>query len=462
MLCPHCESENRPEAKFCDQCGCALTEQDTVEQADSPKDTLDGNALHDEADDESIETDYELYQPVDSENTDSFEPASSVDRLVFVDEEVMDVGVTHTLDLSGIDTQSEEYAERLVDPDYVVPEPSFRDGETVQMKRVEGEEASKSKDYLASSTTEKKHSGKIAAAIVALVAIACALAAFATYEAGMWGGKPIPDVVGMTEADAMSVLEDSGFSVRADQVKSDDTTGIVLLMDPSAGQRADEGSEVVIHVATPRTIPEIVGKTQSEAQQLLEAEGFTNVKTKKKNSEQKEGTVLAVSPKPGSEALSSAEVTLTVAQPYKVPDVSNKSFDDAVKALKDAGLGYDVLYIDTESYPEGTIIGTEPAAGTVVKKGDYIMIQIAQDHGSMLEEIASETLAPGMTLERGGGSYTVESLDSVAYIGNNTVSYTVTAREFVYVFGSTVSNPASESLSGTIVFDDDNQVLAIS
>lgn len=462
MLCPNCESENRPEAKFCDQCGFPLTKQEAVEPTDEPEDVGGDDAMGEEPDDESIETDFELYQPVDSENTDSFDPAASIDRLVFVDESAMNLELTHTLDLSGIDMQSEEYAERLVDSDYLVPEPSFRDGETVQMKRIDGEEASKSKEYLASSTTEKKHPGRIVGLVVALIALACALAAFATYEAGMWGGKPVPDVVGMTEADARSVLEDSGFSVRADQVKSDDTAGIVLLMDPSAGQRADEGSEVVIHVATARTIPEVVGKTQSEAKELLEAEGFTNIKTKKKNSDQKEGTVLTVSPKSGSEALSSAEVTLTVAAPYTVPDVANKSFDDAVKALKDAGLGYDVLYIDTESYPEGTIIGTEPAAGTVVKKGDYIMIEIAQAHGSVLEELASETLAPGMTLERGGSSYTVESLDSVAYIGNNTVSYTVTAREYVYVFGNTVSNPSPESLSGTIVFDDDNQVLAIS
>ena len=462
MLCPNCESENREEAKFCDQCGFPLSRQDSDEVTEAPENVSAKSVLDDEPDDESIETDYELYQPVDSENTDSFDPAASIDRLVFVDESAMDVELTHTLDLSGIDTQSEEYAERLVNADYVAPEPTYRDGETIQMKPVDGDEASKSKEYLASSTKEKKHPGRIVALVVALIAIACALAAFATYEAGMWGGKPVPNVVGMTEADAISVLEDSGFSVRADQVKSDDTTGIVLLTDPSAGQRAEEGSEVVINVAAARTIPEVVGKTQSEAQELLEAEGFTNVKTKKKRSEQKEGSVLSVSPKPGSEALSSAEVTLTVAEAYTVPDVANKSFDDAVKALKDAGLGYDVLYIDTESYPEGTIIGTEPAAGTVVKKGDYIMIQIAQDHGSMLEEIASETLAPGLTLERGGSNYTVESLDSVAYIGNNTVSYTVTAREYVSVFGSTVSNPSSESISGTIVFDEDNQITAIS
>ena len=462
MLCPKCESENRPEARFCDQCGFPLTEPETLENADSPQDVTDETECGDELDDETIETDFELYQPVDSENTDSFDPAASIDRLVFDGVEPVDVQLTHAIDLSGIDTQSEEYGERLVSSDYIIPESSFRDGETVQMKRIEGEDIVKSKEYLSSSTTKKKHPWRTVALVVALIAAVCALIAFATYEAGLWGGKPIPDVVGMTEADARSTLEGSGFEVRVDQVRSDDTSGLVLLMDPSGGQRVEEGSEVVIHVAIARTIPEVVGKSQSEAEQLLADAGFTNVKTKKQSSEKKEGTVLASSPKPGTEARSSEEVILTLAQPYTVPDIANKSFDDAVKALKDAGLGYDVLYIDTESYPEGTIIGTDPAAGTVVKKGDYIMIQIAQDHGSVLEEAALETLAPGTTFEHGGSSYSIESCDSVTYIGNNTVSYTVTAREYVVVFGSTVSNPSAESVSGTIVFDDDNQIVTIS
>ena len=485
MLCPNCNTENRPEAKFCDQCGNKLT-LDQSDNADGAKEidaeaSLDSDRGNDdefETDyelyqpvdsddpenevDEPIETDYELYQPVDSEDTDSFDPGAAIDKLAFAGSEMPALEAGRTHDLSGFDTASPEYEERLVDASYKPPVAQFRDGGTIEMQRVEGEEPQKSKDYLSSSATKRKGRGKLIALIVAVVVIAAGVAAFSSYQAGYWGGTIIPDVVGMTEADAKSILEEKGFSVRIDQVKSDDTEGLVLLMDPAAGQRGSDGDEIVIHVARARTIPQVVGKSEEEAKKALAAEGFENVKTKKKSSEQKEGTVLEVSPKAGESALSTAEITLTLAAPYTVPDVANKSFDDAVKALKDAGLGYDVLYVDTEEYPEGTIIGTDPAAGSTVNKGDYIMIEIAQDHGSVLEELAREALVPGVSLEKGGTNYTIESLDSVSYIGNNTVSYTATCRPYTFFFGETFSSSTTQSVSGTVVFDENNQVIAIS
>ena len=490
MLCPKCNADNRSEAKFCDQCGFPLTTTDGLKdneeqhlgaeeidengheealdgetesyEEDAFVGELDGDLLADYVDDDSIVTDYELYQPLDSDDTDSFDPAAAIDRLVFDGEDVPVPDVKGVRDLSGFDARVEEFEERLIDPEVDLDNVSFRDGGTIQLPRVEGEEPQKSTEYLASSTTKKSNRRKLIYLIVALAVVAAGAIAFGTYQAGMWGGKPVPNVVGMTEADARQTLESVGFTVRDQQVKSDDTAGLVLLMDPSAGQRIDEGSEVVVHVATPRTIPDVVGKTQAEAEAALSQEGYSNVSAKKESSEEKKGTVISIAPKAGTEAKSSTDVTITIAQPYIVPNVANKSYDDAVKALKDAGFGYDVVYIDTTSYPEGTIIGTEPAAGTEAKKGDYIMIQIAQDHGSMLEDAAREYLAPGTNIDRNGTSYTIESLDSVAYISNNTVSYTATAREYVFIFGSTVTNPSTETISGTIVFDDNNQVVTVS
>ena len=51
----------------------------------------------------------------------------------------------------------------------------------------------------------------------------------------------------------------------------------MLLTDPGSGGRAEEGSEVVIHVAVPRIVPDVVGKTRDEAAKLLEAEDFARV-----------------------------------------------------------------------------------------------------------------------------------------------------------------------------------------
>ena len=514
MLCPNCKSENREEAKFCDQCGFALREQavvehesnvvsdlepddpspsdseEALEQEDSSEPEVENVCTFDtsqddvstpeqasepsepnhspiddspENDDESIETDYELYQPVDSEQTDSIPRSNNVDKLVFGDEKVeLPVVPKRSTDLSGFDRHSDEYEERLVTPEYKVPEPAFRDGDTIQMPRVESDEQQQSRDYLASNTAKRKKNLKIVAIAIGAVALIAAACVFGTYEMGLWGGKLIPNVVGMTEADARSILADEGFVTRTELVKSDDTEGLVLLMDPSAGNRIDEGAEIVINVATARKIPDVMGKTEEEAKTLLADEGYENIKVKKQNSDKPEGSVVDLSPKAGTRSISSTEITLTLAQPYVVPDVTNLSWDDAVEALKKAELGYDVLYISTDAYPEGSIIGTDPAAGTKVEKGTYVMIQIAQSRAESLVAIASEELAEGNTLDVGGSHFRIESLDSVSYDGDNTVSYTVTAYEFGTFLGIEVESREPETLSGTIEFNENDEIVSIS
>ena len=78
----------------------------------------------------------------------------------------------------------------------------------------------------------------------------------------------LPDVVGMTQSDAVYVLESKGFAVHEEKIKSDDTEGVVLLMDPVAGSREEEGSEVTIHVSEARTIPRRRGANSATKRRL--------------------------------------------------------------------------------------------------------------------------------------------------------------------------------------------------
>lgn len=365
-------------------------------------------------------------------------------------------------DLAGFDNHVDEYGERLVSSEYRTPEQSFRDGGTMQMPRVGGDDAPKRKDYLASSTKERKKPGKIIVIAIVAALVIAAVAIFGTYQMQLWGGKVVPDVVGMTEADARSVLADQGFEVRSELVKSDDTEGLVLIMDPSAGSRTDKGSEVTIHIASTRTIPDIVGKKKDEAVAILSEAGYENVKFEEVASDKAKGTVLSVDPKPGERSKSTAEITVQIAKPYTVPDVSGKDLADAIKLIENAGLKYESVDYETSEYPEGAVVSTDPAAGTEVKKGDYIVIYVAQARGAKLEGLVEEQLAEGSTIESGGKSYIIESVDSVAYLGNNTVSYTATGREYMLVFGQTVSSQQTESISGTVVFNDDDEIIAVS
>ena len=364
-------------------------------------------------------------------------------------------------DLAGLDQEAEEYGERVVGPGYEQPQANWRDGHTMQMPRLESDEAPRSKDFLASSTAQQKKSRKVVIGVVIAVVLVAAAVVFATYQMQLWGGKVVPDVHDLTEADATSVLEDSGFSVRSTQVKSDDTEGLVLITDPAAGSRAEEGSEIVIHIATSRSIPDVVGKKESEAKKAIDDEGYVNVTYETERSDSEEGTVLSISPEPGMRAKSSISVIVKVAEPYKVPEVSSLSLDEAAAAVKTAGLRYDVNYVDTTDYPEGTVLGCDPVAGTKVKSDTVVFLNVARARGVQLTELTKGLITPGSTLEVGGTSYIVSTLDSVSYMGNDQVSFTATGRPYTVFFGVYVEGEA-QPIAGVVTWSADNQVLGIS
>jgi len=505
MRCPNCENENRDQAKFCDECGFPLTgaiaraaiESLSDEQGEVPVETeeateepvddvengeldieqtqridvaVDGSEIDETPEEaEALETDELLEHIEEEDEPESFESLESVaaqqDESDIVEEEPersFDEQATEVIgvDLSGFD-RSYDYGERLVDPGYREPTIDWRDGGTMKMPRVEGEEPPKSRDYLESSKKKRSNKPKIIAGIVAGVVLVAAIVAFATYQMQLWGGIAIPNVIGMTEADASSILEDEGFSVRSTKVKSDDTEGLVLVMDPDAGSRAEEGSEVIIHISTARTVPSVVGKSEQEAAKAMEEEGFTNVVYEKQFSDEPAGTVLSIVPQQGTRAKSAQEIIVKVAEPYTVPAIAGMYLEEAQTTIEQAGLTYDYQYVNTVDYPEGSILGSYPEAGTQVTGDTVVVIQIARARGVELEGLTRSYLAPGNSVTIGINNYAIESLDSVEYIGNDTVTYSMTARPFTYIMGETVSISARQ-ITGAIVWNEDNTIASIS
>ena len=228
-------------------------------------------------------------------------------------------------------------------------------------------------------TSHDKHHRRVRPLAVILVAVALlAAAAFVvkyTYESEYWGGKTLPDVVGKTETEARSTLSPLGFAVSVNEVPSDDNVGKVISMSPAAGTRTGDDLSVTITVAVARTIPSVVGQSQADAKKALYSAGAENISIAYQNSSEAEGTVLAVDPGEGSAFVSTDQITLTVAQPFKVPDVVGLSLSDAEKAIKDAGLTSTVSYAD-EKGDENEVLSTSPEAGTGVSEGSMVTLYV--------------------------------------------------------------------------------------
>ena len=324
----------------------------------------------------------------------------------------------------------------------------------------------KSKDDKKPESKSKRLPGSKIAAIVALVVVLVAgVAGGVTYQMELWGGKIVPDVTGMTQADATYMLQNKGFAVRSTTVPSDSTEGLVLLMDPGAGARQQEGAEVVIHVSTSRTVPKVVGSSQDGALKALSDNGFENVDVQLERSDEPEGTVLSISPEEGEKAKASTGITLKVAQAYTVPDVSGMSYSEAVQAIKDAGLSSTAVYVYSETASEGAIMGVEPAAGSKVPSDTVVVVSLAKSRASELTAAARSYLTSTTLTASDGSSFTVSSVDSVSYQGNDTVAFTASgkASKSVSVLGQTISVAGnSKQVSGTITFDSSNNVASVS
>ena len=324
----------------------------------------------------------------------------------------------------------------------------------------------KSKDDKKPESKCKRLPGSKISAIVALVVVlAAGVAGGVTYQMELWGGKIVPDVTGMTQADATYMLQNKGFAVRSTTVPSDSTEGLVLLMDPGAGARQEEGAEVVIHVSTSRTVPKVVGSSQDSALKALSDNGFENVDVQLERSDEPEGTVLSISPEEGEKAKASTGITLKVAQAYTVPDVSGMSYNEAVQAIKEAGLSSTAVYVYSETASEGAIMGVEPAAGSKVPSDTVVVVSLAKSRASELTAAARSYLSSTTLTASDGSSFTVSSVDNVSYQGNDTVAFTASgkASKSVTVLGQTISVAGdSKQVSGTVSFDSSNNVASVS
>lgn len=133
---------------------------------------------------------------------------------------------------------------------------------------------------------------------------------------------------------------------------------------------------------TTRTIPNVQGLPQQEAQTELEAAGFVVNIVQEASADVATGLVIRTSPNVGSNIRIGATVTLTVStgrQMVQVPDVSGMSLEAAAQAIEAAGLTLNQNV--SEEYSDvvyaGNVINQTPAAGQEVAIGAAVSLTVS-------------------------------------------------------------------------------------
>lgn len=130
--------------------------------------------------------------------------------------------------------------------------------------------------------------------------------------------RTVPALVGLTIDEARKALDDMGAqNVRVTYDSSrDEAEGTVLSVDPAEGTVITSSDEVRLVVAQAPVVPDVVGKSESDATETLDAAGLTAQVSYVRQGSGERGTVLSTSPEAGQVAGDDGIVTLTVVNPY--------------------------------------------------------------------------------------------------------------------------------------------------
>jgi len=128
------------------------------------------------------------------------------------------------------------------------------------------------------------------------------------------------------------------------------------------------------------TVPQLVGKDQAEADQLLRREGFKPDRKEAQDLVNPPGRVTAQDPGADRQVKKGATISYTVsagAPTTEVPDVRNRTVEAATEALTTAGFRVKTTPTNSDKAP-GSVLDQSPAAGTRQPKGTEINLTVSK------------------------------------------------------------------------------------
>jgi serine/threonine-protein kinase len=190
----------------------------------------------------------------------------------------------------------------------------------------------------------------------------------------------VPSVVNLQIDDARRRLAALGLRVSVTQTSNDAIpVNAVAAQAPDPGSTLAPQGEVALVVSTGPVdvvVPSVVGNDPPTAQATLAQAGFTPVLNYNVDATDASGKIAFQSPDAGANAKKGSTVTIFVSVTGTVPDVTGMPLDAAKGALLAAGYKVGNVPYGDGPVAEGSVISTEPVAGTQLKPGESVNIMV--------------------------------------------------------------------------------------
>jgi beta-lactam-binding protein with PASTA domain len=236
----------------------------------------------------------------------------------------------------------------------------------------------------------------------------------------------VPNVVGLSAAQALVRLQAAGLKGRNVLIQSVQPKGRVIRQAPAGGSQAKKGSTVALTISKgskPVTVPPVVGLTEAAATATLSRLGF-RLSVSRISSPKPKGTVVSQEPAAGTRAQKGSIVGLNVstgpstttgpaATGVVVPKVVGLSQGAAFTRIERVGLRPNSFPV-ASSRPTGTVASQAPPGGTRATPRSSVRVDVSQGTGkaplrSVPDTVGQTEKEARRTLVAAG--FTVQSAD---------------------------------------------------
>ena len=249
----------------------------------------------------------------------------------------------------------------------------------------------------------------------------------------------VPNLLGKSYSEAKEELNGMNLGIKLGETRASDEydPGQIISQSIEAGTEVDANTTIVVDICgdgSQAEVPDLEGKTQTQAENALTALGLSVDITEKFSDTVDKGYVISTSPKAGSKVDKGGVVQVVVSKGseadamVEVPTLTNRDEATAKQLLSSAGLASgSVTQEFSNTVESGKIISQNPNAGTKVEKGtkvSYVVSKGTEDVyiGNAMKDGSSESAVTAYLTGKGlKVSRTEQYSDTVA--AGNVISY---------------------------------------
>jgi serine/threonine-protein kinase len=227
----------------------------------------------------------------------------------------------------------------------------------------------------------------------------------------------VPNVLGLTDADARAALAAAGVPLdHEDTAESPGPVGIVLSQTPAPGSAVTASTTItlVVSIAPRVEVPNVVGSLLADATAALQALDLVLAVAVADNQESDSppGSILSQSPPSGTRVDhgTAVGVVIAVARPkmVSVPNLVGMTVDNATTTLTTAGLVLDVIgQRPVPGTAAGIVLDQNPAAAASIVAGSPVHVNVsAVDPTVEVPDVRQQSVAAAQAiLARAGLGY---------------------------------------------------------